>query len=117
MGDSEDFKVESHDTYQLTAFLLSFFLGSFGADWLYCGWIWVGLTKMLFGVLSWGSCLWAAGYYAKNEIPEEFTFCCVYVPFMICMLCCTFLCWWLTDVILFALNMIPDSEWNYLIPW
>ena len=93
--------------------------GSFGAGWLYCGWIGVGLTKMFIGVLSWASLCWGIGKCKKNGFRNEMSEISrsVHIPIMICMLWCTLSCWWLTDQILFGFNMIPDSDWNTLSPW
>ena len=135
-GDGFDDGIYS-DKYQLTAFLLSLFLGQFGAGRFYIGDVTVGSVKLFLPLMV---CLFSCGIArviaeatgvgvtrggmrtseGRENLTRDGGICgwiaviltsCLY-PVGIC----AWWIWWLVDWILFAMNRIPDKYGRTLIP-
>lgn len=100
---------------QLVAFLLSFFLGTFGAGRFYLGYIMIGIFKIILGFaccfsMFFGIC---AGFTSSDD-GEKFVFI-GWVFGALCM-CASFL-WYIIDFSLIAAGSIDDADGNPLVPW
>ena len=111
--DEEDGKYS--DKTQLTAFLLAFFLGSVAAGRWYVGAYVTAVFKLIFGIItcgpvcfqciSTGQCRIGFGLRSGEPNPPAYIMC------WQCCACFTsilWFVWWLTDVIYFGINGIPD---------
>ena len=92
---------------QSTAFLLSLFLGVFGAGRFYVG-RWLTATMKCIGALA-ISAGCSAGCYAM-ALPEM-------SAAVVCCYVITVVVWWIVDIILFACNAVSDGNGVQLAPW
>jgi len=96
--------------HKLTAFLLSFLLGGWGADRFYLGFAGVGVAKLLLTLINcYGGIALQVG---KNALGEKLGDKKTIALGVICVIyCCTSLgatAWWLTDWILILKDELPD---------
>ena len=98
---------------KLTAFLLSFFVGAYGADRFYLGYTGLGVGKLILGLMfiiiaCAMCCAYIGGALAESEG------CILGVMIVgICLIVGCFLAsfgWWLADWIRILMNAIPDSN-------
>ena len=94
---------------QLTAFLLSFFLGTFGAGRFYLGFIAIAVSKLLIGILA---CCCGGGA-AKSE-DEGGT---KAAGGGCALFGCIISIWWIVDWIIIAANATTDFDGNPMMPW
>ena len=108
---------------QLTALLLSLFLGQFGAGRFYVGDTVLGTIKLLLILMGCcltcicslciAPCLGYEGMKISTDINDHkegglFALCCGVIPF-VCSSCALSI-WWIVDIILFATNSIKDGN-------
>lgn len=107
-------KRQTSDKMQGVAFLLSFFLGYLGVGRFYIE-NRLAIPKIIV-TLIWipVSCMMCCGALTKGK--TQIVIFVVLVTIMIGCMAAT-VAWWLTDVILFAKNVIPDGDGNTLCPW
>jgi hypothetical protein len=104
---------------QLTAFLLEFFLGTWGASKFYLGYIAQGVGKILLTLsLCLSTCVILGisfGVIANTDSDKGYWVFVLYgVPVLISL---AILGWWLHDVIVIGLNDLNDSRGHSLVPW
>jgi len=109
---------EEERKQQYIAILLSWFLGYTGAGRFYVGDNWNGSIKLalfLFPCLvSCCSGIMAAGKRGGNKSMP--IWCYPFGALSACG-CCALSVWVMADIMLFAMNQIPDAEGRTLIPW
>eukprot|EP01084_Bolivina_argentea_P052457 96373_1 len=145
--DEDDSSEEYSDKKQLVAFLLSFFLGGFGAGRFYVGDIKRFAFKLCLPlIVCVGCCIMAClgapdrislsgltnlisgdgrdgGNTLNDASTNRFLGCltliawCLHPRSLACFTLIAWQIWWLCDWILFAMNEIPDGDGKTLIPW
>lgn len=101
---------------QLGAFLLSFFLGYFGAGRFYVGDITLGLIKLFVPMtLTVISCVLLCIGCCRSESGMNCMI--VITNILVVLSSIVVFCWWLADVIQFGLNAIPDENGIGLKEW
>ena len=96
---------------QLTAFLLSFFLGTVGADRFYLGDIELGIFKLSYMIV--GMCLLCCLAIVLGEKNDGI----IYLHCFNCLYLIGLLVWYMYDLIQIALNNLPDHNHITLNPW
>ena len=99
-----------HQKSQTTAFLLSLFLGEFGAGRYYVG-DWKTATIKFIGLFGIACCCSIGCYMAFPDMAA------VAIPVNACCFGCALTIWMIVDIVLFALNRIPDENGVQLHPW
>jgi len=107
---------------QLTAFMLSFFLGSTGADRFYLNLLPSAIGKLFFMLII--PCILPCLLMCIlgrdpcfNCLDEHFGKCACAIHFLYCSYSLGFMIWWLYDVIQIGLNNLPDAQNVSLAPW
>eukprot|EP01084_Bolivina_argentea_P185207 319408_1 len=146
-GDDSSESGGVSDKNQLTAFLLSFFLGAFGAGRFYVGDYTLGAIKLCLPLLVCIACVVACvvggAALGISNLTSQFSgggqtepssaqingqringerinyYGCAAVLATCLLPCgvCAWQIWWFVDWILFACNQIPDGDGKTLIPW
>jgi len=117
--DSIDKQCDYKRKSQLTAFLLSFFFGVFGAGRWYIGDILIGSIKVctIWGLTCCGTCGIALCFNTKNENSDKCVISCWRLFVSLFMLC-----WYIADIIIFATlksgsTVLVDGNGIELKPW
>ena len=99
--------------YQMNAFLLSLFLGEFGAGRFYVGDYVLGAIKLclIFIGCCIACCFIMGSYAAENGVLMVIGYCGLFCS------ACGLGVWFIVDIILFAINDIPDQNGVELSPW
>jgi len=98
--------------FQLTAFLLQFFIS--GAGYIYVGSTAMGVGELILSVFVWIFLIGSGIYFIKSDGGEDGT---------ICLYCLGIVCaiasfgWWLATVIMFGMNDVNDSNGINLKGW
>jgi hypothetical protein len=120
VGDSNDTaKACSYrQRSKTTAFVLSFILGSAGADWFYLsrnnlGYIMIGILKLLMGC---GCCSsWPLKYFgptSRNSDEGK-----IKLQYIASCLSLTSIIWWMVDLIRILANKFLDGQGEPLVNW
>ena len=99
--------------YQMNAFLLSLFLGEFGAGRFYVGDYVLGTIKLL--LIFIGCCI--ACIAMMTGAGTESGACMILGYCVLFCSACGLGVWCFVDIILFAINLIPDENGVQLSPW
>ena len=117
---------------QLVAFLLSLFLGPFGADWFYLSqnrapYIGIGVTKLLFSIWPIVLCCTAtcstcmAGRFRMNYELRMNSTCVTILGCCICCICVILILgpgvWWIADFARILAGTFPDGNSQDLFPF
>lgn len=126
--DYESLTNKYSDRSQLVAFLLSFFLGGFGAGRFYCQQYFSASFKLLLSITVCfiGCLVLLLGCLSVGSREQEFTnnhhrsfpaFCKFCYGLIVPLLNLILFAWIITDWVLFGLNEIPDGNGRTLEPW
>ena len=109
----DDTQCNYKQKYQMNAFLLSLFLGEFGAGRFYVGDYLLGSIKLclIFIGCCLACCSIMGSYAADNGVLLMVGYCTLFCS------ACGLGIWCIVDIILFAINDIPDQNGAQLAPW
>ena len=106
--DFPDVQCNYEQKEQLTAFLLSFFLGIFAAGQWYVGNYALAAPKLAIGLIN--CCVFGSSKTSDDDGKEKKTFCATLFFLVV-------FAWWLADVIIFGINDYTDGDGVDLQSW